>query len=139
AALGAEPRSRDAALAHGVALVLQPWRRLHGGASLLPRARLGGAAGGLDRRHRPRLARAAALAGVGLARGGGFPRRLPDRPERAGVERDRRRLLRPPRRRADRARAGAVGPLPRRGRLEGVRKARRSRRDSRAHPAERSL
>ena len=46
-----------AALADGVALVLQPRQRLHGGAALLSRARLGRPARDLDRRHRARLRR----------------------------------------------------------------------------------
>ena len=51
--------------------------------------------------------------------------RIPRRAQLAGLERDRRRLLGRDRRRADRARPGAVGQLPDRGKPEGLRAGRR--------------
>ena len=72
----------------------------------------------LDRRHATAAPGRDRVAGLGAARRDGLPRRLPHRPERRRVERDRRRLLGRHRRGAHRARGGAVGQLPDRGRPE---------------------
>ncbi len=139
AAFDPQPRPADAAVADDLAVVLQPRQRLRRGAALLSDARVGRRARRLDRRHRPRHAHARGLAGVGAARGDGLPRRLPHRPQLSGVERDRRRLLRRDRRRADRPRPGAVGALPGRGQPQGMRSGRLERRDPRADPGQRTL
>src|SRR5438874_2213741 len=80
-AVAAQPRSRDAPLADRVAVVLQPRRRLHVGAALLSRARLGRRARPLHRLQRPRHAGTRALARVGAARSDRLSRRLPHRVE----------------------------------------------------------
>ncbi len=139
AALAPEPRPAVRALADGVALVLQPRRRLHRRAALLSAARVGRRARRLARRHGARRRRPAVLADVGARRGGRLPRRLPGRAQRRVLERDRRRLLGGDRRGADRPRRGALGQLPDRGRPPGVRPRGRLGRDPRPHPDERAL
>ena len=98
------------------------------------------AARDLDRRPRPAAGRARGVAGLGARRRDGVPRGLPDRPQRRGVERHRRRLLGRRRRAADRERRGAVRALPRR-RLhpEGMRARGRRRVRRRPDPDERPL
>ena len=142
AAEPAQPRPARAALVLGLALVLQPRRRLHERA-----ARLSAACSTCSARMRlDRVARAPrhrasspvwpvwvlAAATVFL---GGFRIGLNVRDSNvidvgySGVDR----------RRADRERPVAVRQLPGRGRPEGVRAGRRRRRDPRAHPDERPL
>ena len=74
----------DAALAIGVALVLQPRRRVHRGAAVLSRARLGGrcAASGSARRDAGRVRARCGRSAV-LLDGDRLPRRLSHRHERA--------------------------------------------------------
>ena len=107
AALAAEPRPADAALVLGLALVLQPRRRLRRDAARLSGARVAARAL-LWIGRRDRAPRGSAVWPVWLLIGATvFLRRLPDRPQRARLERDRRRLLRRDRRRPDRARRRA--------------------------------
>ncbi len=72
---------------------------------LLLRGALGGA-------QRPRRRQPPGLARLAAGGGDRVPARLPDRPQRAGLERDRRRLRGRDRRRPDRARAGALRQFP---------------------------
>ena len=140
AVLAPQPRSRDAALADGVALVLQPRRRLHRGAAVLSGARVGGAArtwigvGPAAASHAAWPVWVLLGATIFLA---GF---------RVGLnietlERHRRRLLGRDRRGAHRARAGAVGELPVEDDAErkSLRAGRLVRRDPQPDPDERAL
>src|SRR5581483_3942013 len=138
-ARAAEPRPADAALVLRLALVLQPRRRVRGDAARLPRPLLGGRALPLDRPAQPAAPVPRGLAGLAARRGDGLRRRLPRRPERAGVERDRRRLLGRDRRRPDPARGEPVRALPDRGRPPRLRPSGRGRRDQGPHPDERPL
>ena len=81
----------------------------------------------------------ARLADLGAGGRDGLHGRFPHRPERARLERDRRRLLGRDRREPDRERPVALWPLPGRGHAEGVREGRLRGRDPRAHPDERPL
>ena len=117
AALAAQPRPDHAAVADGVALVLQPRRTSSRRCrSSIPRssgsccAASGSAFTGRGSRSRALWPTWVLLAAHRLSRG------IPHRPQRRVVERHRRRLLGRHRRGADRLRGrGSVGPLPRRG------------------------
>ena len=115
AALAPQPRPALPALADRVALVLQPRRRLHGGAALLSAARLGRrCAGSWIGVTGPRHGGRAALAGLGAARRHDLPRRLPRRAQRPGsnvIDVGYSGVIGA---RADREGTGAVGELPRR-------------------------
>ena len=93
----------------------------------------------LDRQARPSLPCVDRLARLADDRRDRLPRRLPHRPQRAGLERDRRRLLGGDRRSAHRDRPAAVRELPDRGQPARLRPRRLLRRDPRAHPDQRPL
>ena len=110
AADDAEPRPRRAALVLGLAVVLQPRRHLHGRPARVSADGLPARADGLVGVARRARARAAGVAGLAARLGDGLPRRVPHRPERAQLERDRRRLLG-----RDRGRIGSCTGSPRTG------------------------
>src|SRR5581483_10609621 len=124
----------------GLALVLQPRAHLRQRLARLPGARLPAPANDLDRDQGPAApGLPAGVAGLGARGGDGLRRRVQGRPQRAPVERDRRRVRRADRRRPDRARPVAVRALSGRGRPEALRAGRPRRRDPRADPGERPL
>ena len=114
-ALASQRRPARAAVVLGIALVLQPRQRLHGDAARLPAALLAPAALRLGRAARRAEPGRGRVAGLAARRRDGVSRRLPRRPERARVERDRRRLLGRDRGRPDRPRPEPLRALPRRG------------------------
>ena len=93
----------------------------------------------VGRERRPSGARRAGVARVAAARDDGVPRRLPRRAQRAGVERDRRRLLGRDRRRPHLARPEPLRALPAGGRPEEVRSRGQQRGGPRPGAAERPL
>ena len=93
AADDAEPRPRRAALVLGVALVLQPRGHLHGRAARVSADGVPAREDGLVGLARWARARAPGVAGLAARVGDGLPRRIPHRPQRAQLERHRRRLF----------------------------------------------
>ena len=123
-----------------LALVLQPRRHLHQRAARLPADALPARANGLERVARaPRHRLGPGLADLGARGRDGVHGRLPHRPERPHLERDRRRLLGRGRREPDRERPVAVRALPGRGPAQGLRQGRRRRRDPGADPDQRAM
>ena len=135
-----QPRPARAAQLLDLAVVLQPRRDLLERAARLSAAPLPRRAPGLDRHARPAPpGGAAGVARLAAGRGDRVPPRVPRRPERAGLERHRRGLLRRGRRPSDRERTVALRQLPRAGGATGLRGRRRPRGRARAHPDERAL
>ena len=124
AADDAEPRPRRAALVLGLALVLQPRGHLHGRAARVSADGVPAREDGLVGLARWARARASGVAGLAARIGDGLPRRIPPRPQRARLERHRRRLLGRGRGESDRERAVAVRAHAAGGEPEGVRAAR---------------